>query len=132
MVVLGHWLIAAISLKGGKFSGVNALNVVPGLWILTWIFQVMPIFFFVGGFSNLVSFDSAMRKGGGYVEFVYGRTIRLMKPTVVFLAFWIPLSIAGDLFTNLDDSVLNVATGLLTKPLWFIGIYLIVIALRPS
>ena len=49
VVVLGHWLIAIIYLKDGRVSGENALHVIPGLWLSTWILQVMPLFFFVGG-----------------------------------------------------------------------------------
>lgn len=131
VVVLGHWLIAAIYFRQGKVSGVNALHVLPGLWLATWILQVMPVFFFVGGFSNFVTTQAVRRRGGGYGEFISGRVARLMRPTTVFLAVWIPLTIAVDLFTAVDDGVLRIATGLLTRPLWFIGIYMIMIAFAP-
>lgn len=131
VVVLGHWLIAAIYFQSGRVSGVNALHVVPGLWLATWALQVMPVFFFVGGFSNFVTMQAVRRRGGGYGEFISGRVSRLMRPTTVFLAVWIPLTIAVDLFTTVDDGVLRIATGLLTRPLWFIGIYMIMIAFAP-
>ncbi len=131
VVVLGHWLIAAIYFRQGKVSGVNALHVVPGLWVATWILQVMPVFFFVGGFSNFVTMQAVRRRGGGYGEFISGRVARLMRPTTVFLAVWIPLTIAVDWLTTVDDGVLRIATGLLTRPLWFIGIYMIMIAFAP-
>ena len=131
VVVLGHWLIAAIYFKNGKVSGVNALHVVPGLWLVTWVLQVMPVFFFVGGFSNFVTMRAVRRRGGGYGEFISGRVSRLMRPTTVFLAVWIPLTIAVDWLTAVDDGVLRIATGLLTRPLWFIGIYMIMIAFAP-
>lgn len=132
VVVLGHWLIAAIYWGGGRISGVNALQVIPGLWLATWILQVMPLFFFVGGFSNLVSLDAVERRGGGYAEFVSSRVARLMRPTTMFLAVWVPLAVAADLLTPLGNRVLDQATTLLTRPLWFIGIYLIVIAFAPA
>ena len=50
MVVLGHWLAVLVTWEDGTVTGENALNVVPDLWPLTWVFQVMPLFFFVGGF----------------------------------------------------------------------------------
>jgi len=46
----------------------------------------MPVFFFVGGFSNLVTVEAVTRRGGGWVEFVTGRAARLLRPTVVFVA----------------------------------------------
>lgn len=131
VVVLGHWLIAVIYWRAGEISGTNALDVIPGLWLATWVLQVMPLFFFVGGFSNLVSFDAGARRGGTYTSFIHGRVERLLRPTAVFLLAWIPMSVALDLFTGLSDSVLRPATQLLTRPLWFLGIYLIVIAFAP-
>src|SRR5918999_850807 len=77
VVVLGHWLIASIYMRDGSFSGVNALQVVPGLWLATWVLQVMPVFFFVGGFSNAVTIDAGTRRGEGYGDFIRGRFERL-------------------------------------------------------
>lgn len=132
VVVLGHWLIAIIYWRNGEVSGQNALDVVPGLWAATWILQVMPIFFFVGGFSNLVTMDAVDRRGGGYAQFIHGRVRRLMRPTIVFLAVWIPIAAGVDLVTGVGDDVLQSAGTLLTRPLWFLGIYMIMIAFAPA
>lgn len=131
VVVLGHWLIAIIGLKNGQVTGRNALDVIPGLWLATWVLQVMPIFFFVGGFSNAVTIDAGTRRGEGYGEFIRGRFERLMRPTLVFLAVWIPICIAADVLSPLGDKTMELGTELLTRPLWFIGIYMIMIALAP-
>ncbi|MGH2812369.1 MAG: acyltransferase family protein [Actinomycetota bacterium] len=131
VVVLGHWLIATIFLRDGEASGVNALEVVPGLWIATWLLQVMPVFFLVGGFSNLVSYESVLRRGGGYARFIHDRLRRLMRPTAVFLIVWLGLTALAEYAVRVDREVLGEATRLLGRPLWFIGIYLIVIALAP-
>lgn len=131
VVVLGHWLIAIIYWKDGEVTGQNALDVIPGLWLATWILQVMPVFFFVGGFSNLTTVDSISSKGGGYPDFIHGRVARLMRPTILFLAVWIPVAAAADVFTGLGDDVLESAGTLLTRPLWFLGIYMIMIAFAP-
>ena len=60
-VVLGHWLMAAVT---GDGVG-NLLAVVPGLQMLTWVLQIMPVFFFVGGFSHALSYRSLRRKQPG-------------------------------------------------------------------
>jgi fucose 4-O-acetylase-like acetyltransferase len=132
VVVLGHWLIAIVYIRDGRIQGVNALHVIPGLWIATWILQVMPLFFFVGGFSNLVTLDSIARKGGSYSDFISSRVNRLLRPTSVLLAVWIPLAILVDLFAPFSDRVMEMGTELLTRPLWFLGVYLIMIALAPT
>lgn len=131
VVVLGHWLIAAIYWRDGEISGLNALDHVPYVWLATWILQVMPLFFFVGGFSNAVTLRSIHSGGGGYAQFIYGRVERLMRPTTVFLAVWIPITILLQALSALDRETLDAATTLLTRPLWFIGIYLIMIAFAP-
>jgi fucose 4-O-acetylase-like acetyltransferase len=51
-VVFGHWFIGVIHWNHGVIRTTSAIGVTSGLWIATWFLQVMPVFFFVGGFSN--------------------------------------------------------------------------------
>jgi fucose 4-O-acetylase-like acetyltransferase len=131
VVVLGHWLVTVIYWRNGRLVGVNALEVIPALWLTTWLLQVMPVFFFVGGFSNLVTLDSLNRRGGNYSDFVSTRAARLLKPTAIFLAVWIPISIVLDVFFNLNVRAFELSMKLLTAPLWFLGVYLIMIGMAP-
>ena len=57
-VVIGHWTIAMIIWDRGSIRSTSAIGVTSWLWLATWFLQVMPIFFFVGGFANLVAFDA--------------------------------------------------------------------------
>ena len=132
VVVLGHWLIASVYLRDGEIGGVNALHVIPGIWMATWLLQVMPLFFFVGGFANLVTLDSLGRKGGDDAGFISSRVERLLRPTAVYLAVWIPIAIVVDVFTAFTDREPELAFELLTRPLWFLGVYLIMIGLAPA
>lgn len=44
-VVYGHWLLVSITYRDGQLSGVDAVDCVSwGRWV-TWLFQVMPVFF---------------------------------------------------------------------------------------
>ena len=61
-VVFGHWMIGIVWWQNGVLRTTSAVGVTTGLWLATWFFQVMPIFFFVGGFSNLVSLDASRRR----------------------------------------------------------------------
>ena len=57
-VVYGHWLLTDITYRNGQLSGVDALDYVSwGRWV-TWGFQVMPVFFLVGGYVNAVSWKT--------------------------------------------------------------------------
>ncbi|MGH2557373.1 MAG: acyltransferase family protein [Actinomycetota bacterium] len=131
VVVFGHWLMAAIYMRDGRIFGVNALEEMTWLWPLTWILQVMPLFFFVGGFSHLVTWDSHRRLNEGYAAFVRGRTVRLMKPTALFIAIWLSLAAMLQLFPGVFGGALDEAGQLLALPLWFLGVYLLIVAVAP-
>jgi hypothetical protein len=130
VVVLGHWLMAAFSSEGGRLAAGNALAFVPGLWLATWLLQVMPVFFFIGGFSNLAAVRSTARRGGGYAAYLSGRAVRLLRPTMVFVAVWLvlpPVLLAG----GAPAAVVRPAAKLVAQPLWFLGVYLLVVAVAP-
>ena len=62
-VVIGHWTIAMIIWDGGSIRSTSAIGVTSWLWLATWFLQVMPIFFFVGGFANLVDLRRVRARG---------------------------------------------------------------------
>jgi len=70
VVVLGHWLMAVLAYEDGEFIGRNLLEVATWTHLLTWVFQVMPIFFIVGGFTNAGSWRSAAGRDVGDERFV--------------------------------------------------------------
>jgi fucose 4-O-acetylase-like acetyltransferase len=129
-VVFGHWLMAVVVWRHGHFSNGNSISVVPGLWTLTWVLQVMPVFFFVGGFANLVTLDGLRRRGAGYTEYITGRARRLLRPMLVLVAVWVPMCALLPAL-GVPEDVVKRATTLVSQPLWFIGVYLIVVALAP-
>ena len=54
-VVYGHWLLVDITYRAGQLSGRDALDYIEwGRWV-TWVSQVMPVFFLVGGYVNAQS-----------------------------------------------------------------------------
>jgi fucose 4-O-acetylase-like acetyltransferase len=130
VVVLGHWLMAAVSFGPTGFKATNALAVMPWLQPLTWVLQVMPVFFFVGGFAHLVTYDANRRRGGRYVHFVHGRLARLLRPVGVLLAVWVPLTLLLDA-SSVSGAVVRPVTKLVVQLLWFLGVYVIVCALAP-
>ncbi len=130
VVMLGHWLIAVVTWSGGQVEGANALELINGLWILTWVLQVMPLFFFVGGFGNAAALRAVRRRGDGYSAYLARRIVRMLRPTVAFLGVGSLVVVALDA-ANVADNVVFPASTLITRPLWFLGVYLIVVALAP-
>ncbi|MEV6754735.1 acyltransferase [Streptomyces sp. NPDC051214] len=135
-VVVGHWLMAAVTVgDDGRTEVGNLLAVVPDLQVLTWALQIMPVFFFVGGFSHALSYRSLSRKapeGGGsvYSAFLRARLQRLLRPTMVFIGVWGVAALAVQLAGE-GSALLDVTLRLVAQPLWFIGIYLAMVAFTP-
>lgn len=129
-VIAGHWLMAAVS---GNGIG-NLLALVPPLQVLTWGLQVMPVFFFVGGFSHALSYRSLSRRSEGrpvYAAFLRARLQRLLRPTLVFVLVWAALALGVQLAGRGDGVLSGAALRMVTQPLWFIGIYLAMVAFTP-
>ncbi|MFF3530397.1 acyltransferase [Streptomyces rubiginosohelvolus] len=131
-VVLGHWLMAAVTPDGVG----NLLAVVPALQPLTWLLQVMPVFFFVGGFSHALSYRSLLRKrpegseDSVYSAFLRARLQRLLRPTMVFVLVWGAAALLVQLLGG-GGGLTGVTLRMVTQPLWFIGIYLAMVAFTP-
>ncbi len=143
-VVFGHWFISINHWQDGLIRSTSAIGVTSGLWLFTWVFQVMPIFFFVGGFSNVVAYDSAVRKGWSTGTFVRRRLERLLRPSLVFLGLWAFVQIAlhvadvgapagprlwGE--TTLLRGMRPPGATIPFGPLWFLGVYLVVVVIAP-
>src|SRR6476469_8237336 len=131
VVVLGHWLMATVTVDAGRVEGGNALTAVPALQPATWVLQVMPLFFIAGGFSNLTVWHGLRRQGAGYPAYLQGRLVRLLRPTLVFVLFWqLALPVAAAL--GLPTDRLDLIGLLLGQPLWFLGVYVATTALAPA
>lgn len=131
VVILGHWLMAAVTVTESGIRGRNVLADLPSLQPLTWLLQVMPLFFVAGGLANLVSWRSVQRRGGSYANYAHHRVSRLVRPTLVF-ATAVPLLLFLLVLAGLDPDPTAAAGGLLGRPLWFLGVYVLVTALAPA
>lgn len=129
-VVCGHWLIAIFVWEDQRISVDSAVGLQRGLWMATWVLQVMPVFFFVGGFANAVAGDSARRRGLAYPAFLRRRLDRLLRPTALFLAVWTVVEVILHLTDTGAPGIIR-GTFLPFGPLWFLGVYMVVAALSP-
>jgi peptidoglycan/LPS O-acetylase OafA/YrhL len=126
VVVCGHWFLSLMVLYGD-----GGLSRVLGVQLITWLLQVMPLFFAVGGFSHARSLASQHRRGGTYVEFLRSRAARLLPPVVVFLLIWLVVAAVFEL-TDVQHGPVELAADRVTSPLWFIGVYLLVVLFAPA
>ena len=130
VVVTGHWLVATAYYHDGTFTPGDVLESQPATQWLTWLFQVMPIFFIVGGYANAVSQESARRRGVGYAGWLAARLHRLVTPLLALLLGWAVLAIALYFFGVSGDVTRLASRGALI-PIWFLAIYIVVVMLAP-
>ncbi len=129
-VVVGHWLVAAPYMQDGAVQGGHLLGIAPWTQWLTWLFQVMPVFFFVGGFSNGMSWSATQRKGGSYSDWLGGRVQRLINPVMPLFLVWALFALFGTA-AGVERGVVKMAAQLALIPVWFLAVYLLVSALVP-
>jgi hypothetical protein len=129
VVVLGHWLMAAPTLDRREFTLSDMLHVSPWTQWLTWGFQVMPVFFLVGGWVNATSWQSAVRRG--YGAWISHRLQRLTWPLVPFVLAWAGLAIVAP-WLGLDEALVRSGSRIAFVPTWFLGVYVLVVVLAPA
>jgi len=130
-VVYGHWLLISVTYAHSRLSGADALDYVPwGRWV-TWLFQVMPAFFLVGGYVNAVSWSAHHERGESWTLWVRGRALRLLWPTAVFIAAGTAgVSVAR--LAGVPAAEVAEAGWLVALQLWFLPVYLLLVALTPA
>src|ERR1700728_809982 len=127
MVVLGHWLLTSIRYSGGRLSGIDAMSDIGWSGLGTLVFQVMPVFFVVGGYANALSWTRHQAEGATWADWVRRRAIRLLRPTTVYVAAVAACRLAGANAAELAQAGWGVAL-----QLWFLPVYLLLIALTPA
>ncbi|QYN32025.1 acyltransferase [Pseudonocardia sp. DSM 110487] len=122
MVVLGHWVVALLTVHGA--GGVTTS--LP-LMLSTWVWQVMALFFFVGGFAHA----RALRHRPASGRFIRARLARLLPPVLVMLAVWTALAALMHT-TGYSTGQFAVGLHMITVPLWFVGVYLVIVPAAPA
>ncbi len=131
LVVLGHWLISDIRYDSHhRLTGHSALQTISWAYPTTWLFQVIPVFFMVGGYANAASLASHRNRGEDAVAWLQERAARLVRPTTtLFLVLVTAALIARPL--GVDPAEIRTAVWTASVPLWFLLAYLVVVALAP-
>lgn len=126
VVMVGHCalLLATIDTSGVRIG--NLLGALPALTPLTWVAQVMPLFFLAGGAAGAYGWRDGMSWG----TWLFRRSQRLCRPVFWYLAAWGVGLLAVRLTLGADS-----AQGLGRESvalLWFVGVYLVALAFVPA
>ncbi|AQA05228.1 acetyltransferase [Mycobacterium sp. MS1601] len=125
VVMFGHCalLLATIDDTGVRIG--NLLGALPGITPITWVVQVMPLFFLAGGAAGAYGW----RPGTAWGTWLLTRTQRLCRPVFWYLGFWALALLVARVVLGADsaDALGREAVALL----WFLGVYLVVLAFVP-
>lgn len=135
VVVVWHWSLSITHRdEAGVLVNPNPLDEIPGAWAATWLLQVLPVFFMVGGYANLAAWTSMSREAAPAhrraMGFLARRARRLLAPVLAFIAVWTVIELIGRWRQDDHRSVLD-TYAIVFNPLWFVGAYLLVVLLVP-
>lgn len=88
-VPTGHWLLGGFTRDGGGgLHNASPLSSFPSLAPLSWVLQMLGIFFLVGGYASALSYRRASERGESARSWIAGRLVRLGRPVVGVTAIW--------------------------------------------
>ncbi|MFH8595661.1 acyltransferase family protein [Streptomyces rimosus] len=130
-VPTGHWLVGGfVRDADSSLHNASPLSSFAPLAPITWVLQMLGIFFLVGGYASVLSFRRAAERGATPGDWLRGRLARLLRPAVGVTAVWAVL--AAVLYAaGVPVTTLHTAATLVVQPLWFVGVYAMVTALTP-
>jgi len=130
VVVVWHWAFTLLYWSDDGPRATSPLGFLDGFWALTWLLQVMPLFFYIGGYVHLCSWRRARGRGVGLGQFVVRRLRRLAAPGAALLLVWAVLGFLVSV--SFDLEWIGRAVLLVVSPLWFLAVYLMLVALLPA
>ncbi|MET0447116.1 MAG: acyltransferase family protein, partial [Aeromicrobium sp.] len=132
LVVVIHLLMVGVGTDAtGALVVSRPLEDQPWFAGVTWVGQIMPLFFVVGGFASLTAWRSAVRRGSTAADYVRNRVLRLAQPTLPLFIFYVVV-LGGALLIGIDPQLLDVVATGAGAPLWFIAAYTLCQALVPT
>ncbi|CAM5248544.1 hypothetical protein STANM309S_05310 [Streptomyces tanashiensis] len=128
-VPTGHWLLGGFTLSSdGAIHNASPLGTFAGLAPVSWVLQMLGIFFLVGGYASVLSYR---RRKGSTRAWLGGRLARLGRPVLGVTAVWAALLPVLHFGLGVPVDTLRTASTLVIQPLWFVGVYTVVTALTP-
>ena len=129
VVILWHWCFTILIWGDNGPMATSPLGFTSGLWIFTWLLQVLPVFFYIGAYVHLTAWERAAARGDRIWNFALRQARELAVPSAALLLTWMVLGvIVGSVF-NLDW--MGTAVLMVVSPLWFVATYLFFVTLMP-
>ena len=129
-VFLLHAMMCGISVGAGGPVLENALEGQEWFGPVSWVVQIMPLFFIAGGFSSLTHWRSMRRRGSSPAEYVRARLERLVRPAVALVAV-VAVALVGLAVAGVPAELVATAGFRIGQPLWFLAVYIAISALVP-
>ncbi|QGG96657.1 acyltransferase family protein [Actinomarinicola tropica] len=130
VVVVWHWVFTVVVWHADGPHASNPIGYTSGLWAATWLLQVMPLFFFCGGYAHIRTWESAQAKGQHWATFIGRRLRTLAGPALVAVA--VVGAGAWALSAYLDVGWAVRGAVLVLSPLWFLIVYLLIVTMVPA
>ncbi|GAA3722378.1 peptidoglycan/LPS O-acetylase OafA/YrhL [Spinactinospora alkalitolerans] len=128
-VVLGHWLVTALVVwEDGGLRVSSPLRDMPGLAPLSWVLQLLGLFFLVGGYVAARSLARSRERGQSDGAWLRARLGRLLRPLIAVAAVWGLIAAVLPLL-GVPEATMRTGVLLTGQPMWFIAVYLAVTAL---
>ncbi|MET9678284.1 acyltransferase [Streptomyces sp. NPDC006482] len=129
-VVLGHWLVTALTADSGTLRAVSPLSRLPEFTPVSWVFQALAVFFLVGGRVAAGSHTAALARGTSYRDWLTARLGRLFRPVAVVLVVWAATALAMTL-GGVPWQTVHTLGKLVLSPLWFLLVFAALTAATP-
>ena len=129
-VVLLHAIMVGVTVTDAGPVFANASDGTGWIAPLSWLLQVMPLFFVIGGFAGLLAYRRMRQRGGTAVGFVAGRLHRLLRPAIFTIAI-VGIGLALLTVSGVPADLIATAGFRYGQPLWFLGVFLLCQALLP-
>ncbi|MGW7052941.1 acyltransferase family protein [Streptomyces sp. NPDC054887] len=129
-VVLGHWLVTALTTADGALSSTSPLQHMPQLAPISWLLQTLAVFFLVGGHAGATSYLSARARGERYARWLSRRVRRLFRPTAVLVCWW-TVAVVAMLVLGAAVETARTLLKLALSPLWFLVVFALLTTLTP-
>ena len=130
VVVLHSLMSAAVLGPDGSVVPTVALAHTTGFAVASWFFQIMPLFFVIGGCAGIISWRRIRAEGGSWGDYLRARLRRLVVPVTVLIGLTgLGLSVASGL--GAPSALVTEASHRIGQPLWFLAVYVGLTALVP-
>ena len=125
VVMFGHCALLLATIDPGGVRIGNLIGELPAVAPLTWVVQVMPLFFLAGGAAGAYGYHVDTPWG----TWLFTRAQRLCRPVFWYLAAWTLglLAVRLTLGTESAAALGRESVALL----WFLGVYLVTLAFVP-